>query len=128
MSGRSESPFHDPGRSSAFPHVPGEADRGHDRAQGPGARSLPASPASPSTNGPTDPQNVDLALRVDLAHSLETARRRVLTAFERAYLDGLLRRTGGKVGRTAAMADINPRSLYDKMKRHGLRKEDYFRR
>jgi len=47
------------------------------------------------------------------------------TALERAYLDGLLRQTRGRISETAERAGIDPRSLYSKMKHHGLRKEDY---
>jgi len=56
---------------------------------------------------------------------LREARRAFDDEFERAYLDALLRRTAGRVGRTAELAGITPRSLYDKMKRHGLDKDDY---
>jgi two-component system response regulator AtoC len=56
---------------------------------------------------------------------LRKVRGLTLGATERAYLDGLLRATGGRVGETARRAGIDPRSLYDKMRRHGLRKEDY---
>ena len=60
-----------------------------------------------------------------LSRSLAQSRRAWIAAFERAYLSGLLRETGGKVGQTASRANIDPRSLYSKMKQHGLRKEDF---
>ena len=53
------------------------------------------------------------------------ARENALNAFERAYIDGLLRATGGRIGETAQRAGMDPRSLHEKMRRHGLRKEDY---
>ncbi|MFT7670422.1 MAG: two-component system response regulator AtoC [Planctomycetota bacterium] len=56
---------------------------------------------------------------------LREARRRVELAYEREYLEALLKKTCGVVGKTAELAGIAPRSLYDKMQRHGLRKEDY---
>ena len=56
---------------------------------------------------------------------LANARREVLEDFERAYLSKLLKMTGGRVGETAKRAGILPRSLYDKMKQYGLRKEDF---
>jgi len=56
---------------------------------------------------------------------LAEARERLLTEFERSYLDGLLRANSGKINRTAQQAGIRPRSLYEKMKRLGLSKEDY---
>ena len=52
-------------------------------------------------------------------------RRDVVARVERAYLDGVLRRCGGRIGPTAAMAGMEPRSLFEKMRRHGLRKEEY---
>lgn len=56
---------------------------------------------------------------------LRDAREKLLTEFERAYLASLLEATGGRVGETARKAGIQPRSLFEKMRRHGLRKEDY---
>ncbi|MHC5034327.1 MAG: sigma-54 interaction domain-containing protein [Planctomycetota bacterium] len=52
-------------------------------------------------------------------------REAALANLERAYFSGLLEAAGGRVGETAERAGIRPRSLYDKMKRHGLCKEDY---
>lgn len=56
---------------------------------------------------------------------LREARRVIVDAFERRYLEELLRRTGGRIGDAARQAGINERSLYDLMQRHGLRKEDF---
>jgi DNA-binding NtrC family response regulator len=52
-------------------------------------------------------------------------RQAALAEVERAYFAALLEETGGRVGETAERAGISPRSLYEKMKRHGLRKEDF---
>ena len=60
-----------------------------------------------------------------LKQPLRDARQKLLTEFERAYLAGLLEATGGRIGETAKRAGIQPRSLFEKMKRLGLRKEDY---
>ena len=60
-----------------------------------------------------------------LDRPLREVRRRVIDRVEHAYLDGLLKRTRGRVGETADLAGIQPRSLYEKMRRLGLRKEDY---
>jgi len=49
----------------------------------------------------------------------------VLARLERRYLDALLRDHAGQIGETARHAGLSPRSLYEKMKRHGLRKEQY---
>ena len=60
-----------------------------------------------------------------LQKSLQEARSEVLEKFERTYLSGLLRLTNGRVGEAAKRAGIQTRSLFDKMKRLGLRKEDF---
>ncbi len=52
-------------------------------------------------------------------------REEALAGLECSYLSALLEATEGRVGETAARAGIQPRSLYEKMKRHGLRKEDF---
>ena len=57
--------------------------------------------------------------------TLREARRVALENFERAYFTELLRRTGGRIGETARLADIDPRSLYDKLDYLGLHKEDF---
>jgi DNA-binding NtrC family response regulator len=56
---------------------------------------------------------------------LGKARQKLLVEFERAYLAGLLEATGGRIAETARRAGIGPRSLFEKMKRLGLRKEDF---
>jgi DNA-binding NtrC family response regulator len=60
-----------------------------------------------------------------LATPLREARREIVAAFERSYLEGLLRASRGRIGETAARAGINERSLYDLMRRHRLRKADF---
>jgi DNA-binding NtrC family response regulator len=52
-------------------------------------------------------------------------RKAVVEDFEQRYLTALLEHMQGKVGATAAVAGIDPRALYAKMKRYGLRKEDF---
>jgi len=56
---------------------------------------------------------------------LREAREKLLTEFERAYLASLLEASGGRIGETARRAGIQPRSLFEKMRRHNLKKEDY---
>ena len=58
---------------------------------------------------------------------LQEAKRRVVEAFEERYLRHHLRETRGTVGEVAQRAAINPRTLYEKMRRLGLRKEDFRR-
>lgn len=60
-----------------------------------------------------------------LEKPLVDARNEVMSAFEFRYLTDLLTITGGRVGDAADRAKINERSLYDLMKRRGLRKEDF---
>lgn len=60
-----------------------------------------------------------------LSLPLREARERLLTEFERAYLAGLLEATGGRIGETARRAGIQPRSLFEKMRRLKLKKEDF---
>lgn len=60
-----------------------------------------------------------------LAHPWKMVREALLREGERAYLEGLLRETRGRIGATAERAGISSRSLFEKMRRHGLRKEDY---
>jgi DNA-binding NtrC family response regulator len=55
----------------------------------------------------------------------QTARTRMLDAFERRYFEELLIDTRGRVGAAAQRAGISARSLYEKMKRLGLRKETF---
>jgi DNA-binding NtrC family response regulator len=52
-------------------------------------------------------------------------RSRVLEETERTYLTGILERCGGRIGEAAERAQIDPRSLYEKMRRHGLSKDDF---
>jgi DNA-binding NtrC family response regulator len=59
---------------------------------------------------------------------LRQAKRAWSDAFERTYLNELLEATQGRISETASRAGIDPRSLYDKMRRHGLRKEDFKKR
>jgi DNA-binding NtrC family response regulator len=58
-------------------------------------------------------------------HTLREVRERAVLASEQAFIVRLLEETGGRVGLTAKRAGIRPRSLYDKMRQHGLHKEDY---
>jgi DNA-binding NtrC family response regulator len=60
-----------------------------------------------------------------LDQTLREARQGVLDAFERSYLSAHLAETEGRIGETARRAGIQPRSLYEKMRRLGLRKEDF---
>ena len=60
-----------------------------------------------------------------LGEPLQDTRQQVLADFESRYLSQLLQETRGQIGETARRASINERSLYELMRRHGLRKEDF---
>ena len=68
-----------------------------------------------------DPAGLAEAL---LALPIRDAREQVLADFERRYLAELLRANQGRINATAARAGLHVRSLHDKLKKHGLRKED----
>lgn len=48
-----------------------------------------------------------------------------LGELEKLYLQTVLAHTSGRMDRSARIAGIHPRGLYDKMKHHNLRKEDF---
>ena len=56
---------------------------------------------------------------------LREARQEVVTAFERDYLVDLLKDSQGRIGLAARQAGVNSRSLYELLRRHGIRKEDF---
>ena len=60
-----------------------------------------------------------------LTKSLGELREVLIADLERQYIAGLLRATHGRIAKTAESAGINARSLYEKMKRLALRKEDF---
>ena len=57
--------------------------------------------------------------------SWSEVRQTVLQQVEREYLEGVLKLAGGRMSQAAQRAGMDPRSLYEKLKRHGLRKEDF---
>jgi DNA-binding NtrC family response regulator len=57
--------------------------------------------------------------------TLAEARVEWLAELEREYLACRLAASRGRVGEAALRAGITPRALYGKMRRHGLRKEDF---
>jgi DNA-binding NtrC family response regulator len=56
---------------------------------------------------------------------LREARQEVVAAFELKYLEDLLKDNQGRIGTAARQAGVNPRSLFELLRRHGLRKEDF---
>ena len=56
---------------------------------------------------------------------LQEAKQRVVEEYEREHLRELLKIARGRIGETARLAGITPRSLFGKMRSYGLRKEDF---
>ena len=61
----------------------------------------------------------------DIDQPFSQARRALLDRFERAYLEALLQKCGGRVGEAARQSNLNERSLYALMRRHGIQKEAF---
>jgi DNA-binding NtrC family response regulator len=57
--------------------------------------------------------------------TLPRIQREVMEKVERLYFNMILRETRGRVGKAADIAGIHPRGMYNKMKRLGIRKEDF---
>ena len=57
--------------------------------------------------------------------SWKDVRSAVISACEQSYFAEQLHSTDGNLDETARRSGINPRSLYDLMKRHGLKKEEF---
>ena len=81
--------------------------------------------ASPATPGAPAALSFDPLSEAWERRSWQEVRNEALARVERAYLHALLDCVGGRIGVAAARAGLSPRSLYDKMKAHGLRKEEY---
>jgi DNA-binding NtrC family response regulator len=60
-----------------------------------------------------------------LSKTLPEIHQDVMDQVDRLYLAKVLAKTGGRVNQAARIAGIHPRGLYNKMKRLGLRKEDF---
>jgi DNA-binding NtrC family response regulator len=58
---------------------------------------------------------------------LHEVREAFVSDLERQYVEELLLATGGRIGEAAKRAGLRERSLYEKMKQLGLRKEDFRR-
>jgi two-component system NtrC family response regulator/two-component system response regulator AtoC len=60
--------------------------------------------------------------RVDLTLPFRDAKARVVEAFERAYVAGVLEAHGGKLTAAAKHADMDPKNFSEKVARYGLRR------
>jgi DNA-binding NtrC family response regulator len=61
----------------------------------------------------------------DAEEPLDAVIERIQGAVEREYLKRVLRKYHGHLGRCADHAGLNRRTLYNKLRTHGLRREDY---
>jgi DNA-binding NtrC family response regulator len=82
---------------------------------------------SPQQTGSRSPSTEHSIGEGWVGKSLQSAREEWMSAFERSYLIRLLEETHGRIGETAKRAGINERTLYNLMKRHRLRKENFKR-
>ena len=57
--------------------------------------------------------------------TLPQVRDAMIAWVEKQYLEMVLKKTGGKIGETAAIAGIHTRGLYDKMRKLGIDKADF---
>lgn len=92
--------------------------------------TVPALSEAESATSPGETAAPDLAHRLRLpaewlTKPLHEVREAFLTDLERQYIEGLLIATHGRIGQAARRAGIQERSLYEKMKQFGLRKEEF---
>jgi DNA-binding NtrC family response regulator len=111
--------------------LPPELSQGFASPTGTLATEAPGTPShEPAPAHGLEPVDSDPSALVSLPEAWleqpwKLVREQLLLAGERAYLIGLLRATGGRIGVSARRAGMSERALFEKMKRHGLRKEDY---
>lgn len=89
---------------------------------------LPASIRSPGRPSPSPlatPGATEKLTSEWLERPLREVRRAAADSAERAWLEAHLRDCRGRLSEVARRAGIDPRSLFDKMRLHGLRKENY---
>ncbi len=81
-------------------------------------RQLPMDATLPCASIPLTPESWD-------GKTLPQVRSAMIAWLEKQYLTMVLRKTGGKIAETAAIAGIHPRGLYAKMRQIGLDKADF---
>lgn len=89
---------------------------------------LPRTIVPGTRRGQDKVSTIDMLLDGDWqARSWKDVRNAVVSECERSYFTEQLNNTCGNLDETARRAGVNPRSLYDLMKRHGMKKEDFRR-
>jgi DNA-binding NtrC family response regulator len=63
--------------------------------------------------------------RVDLSLPFREAKARVVDEFERSYVAGVLEQHGGKLTAAARHADMDPKNLWEKLVKYGLRRPSH---
>jgi len=89
------------------------------------SRDLPESICEPSLDQGLPDSLTKLISTEWRLKTLPEMRERILEMVERSYFRLVLAETSGRVGAAAEIAGIHPRGLFDKMKKYGLRKEDF---
>ncbi len=84
-------------------------------------RTAGYAPKSPAEETIWTPEDWDTLIK----QPWKIVRQTLTDQLERQYLSRLLQSTDGHIGRTAKRAGMRPRSLFDKMKKHGLHKENF---
>lgn len=64
-------------------------------------------------------------ISVDTLSSFSSEKKKILDNFERDYLVSLLTSTKGRIGEAAKVSGLAERNIYQKLKRYGLKKEDF---
>jgi transcriptional regulator with GAF, ATPase, and Fis domain len=85
---------------------------------------LPPSVTGPARSRRAARRREEIADRV-MNLPLSEARAEIVEDFERAYLARVLERCDGRVGEAASRAEVDPRTLYNKMRQYGLSKEAF---
>jgi DNA-binding NtrC family response regulator len=80
---------------------------------------------APSVSKNLEPEKLDDPEPDWLGRPWSEVRRQVLEETELRYLTGVLEATRGRVGEAAKRAGMDPRSLHEKMRKYGLRKETF---
>jgi DNA-binding NtrC family response regulator len=62
---------------------------------------------------------------LDLSLPFRDAKAHVVEAFERAYIAGVLELCGGKLTAAAKHADMDPKNLWEKLVKYGLRRQNH---
>jgi DNA-binding NtrC family response regulator len=63
--------------------------------------------------------------KIDVTFPLKKVKEQVIDQLEKKYLTQLLREKQGNINAVARSAQVDNKTLYEKMKRHGLRKEEF---